>query len=308
MPRDWKAEQLSDLMTLLPPDIDVTQLPSPVDMVVCGRPTVDLLRFCTPSYLLIPFAGVPRETLELMSVFRSIKVHNLHHNAGAASETALALMLAAARGIPVADAALRRGDWSPRHSPGSAILIGGSRVLILGCGSIGTHLRRACEALGAVVHGVRRNPDPDPAIHSPDSLNDLLKTTDFLVCCLPLTEETRDMVGTQQLSLLHRRSVLVNVGRAEVVTEEPLYNALSRGEIGAAGLDVWYRYPGDPEKTMPSNLPFHDLPNVVMSPHFAGAYGVPELERKRTEEIARAIVAGAEGRPVPNPVNIELGY
>lgn len=308
IPRDWKAEQLSDLMTLLPPDIDVTQLPSPVDMVVCGRPTAELLRCCTPSYLLIPFAGVPRETLGLLREFRSIKVHNLHHNAGAVSETALTLMLAAARGIPSADAALRRGDWSPRHSPGSTILIGGSRVLILGCGNIGTLLRRACESLGAVVHGIRRNPDPDPAIHSPDSLNDLLKTTDFLVCCLPLTEETHDMVGFQQLSLLHRRSVLVNVGRAEVVTEEPLYNALSRGEIGAAGLDVWYRYPGDPENTMPSNLPFHKLANVVMSPHRAGAYGVPELERKRTMEIARAIVAGAEGRPVPNPVNIELGY
>ncbi|MFO7626920.1 MAG: NAD(P)-dependent oxidoreductase [Candidatus Fermentibacteraceae bacterium] len=308
MPQDWNADQLSDIKALLPQDIDLTQLPSPVDMVICGRPTAELLRCCTPSYLLLPFAGVPQETLGLLRTFRSIRVHNLHHNAGAASETALALMLAAARGLLVADAALRRGDWSPRYTPGGTILLLGSRVLILGCGSIGTLLRRACEALGAVVHGVRRNPDPDPSIHTPDSLNDLLKTTDFLACCLPLTEETRGMIGSHQLSLLHSRSVLVNVGRAEVVSEEPLYNALSRGEIGAAGLDVWYRYPGDPENTMPSSLPFHKLANVVMSPHRAGAYGVPELERKRTIEIARAIRAGAEGKPVPNPVDIELGY
>lgn len=308
MPRDWNADQLSDIKALLPCDIVITQIPSPVDMVVCGRPTAELLRCCTPSCLLLPFAGVPQETLDLLRTFLSIKVHNLHHNAGAAAETALALMLSAARGIPVADAALRRGDWSPRYSPAGTILLGGSRVLILGCGSIGKLLRRACEALGASVHGVRRNPDPDPAIHTPDSLNDLLETTDFLVCCLPLTEETRGMIGFHQLSLLHRRSVLVNVGRAEVISEEALYKALSSGEIGAAGLDVWYRYPGDPENTMPSNLPFHTLANVVMSPHRAGAYGVPELERKRTSEIARAIMAAAEGKPVPNPVSIELGY
>lgn len=305
---DWNASQLSEMESLLPDGTVVTREPSPVDMLVCGRPTAGLLHSCTPSCLLLPFAGVPAETLALMRKFPSIRVHNIHHNAGAASETALALMLAAARGIPVADAALRRGDWSPRYSPGGTILLGDSRVLILGYGHMGRLLRRACEALGAVVSGVRRHPDPDPSVHTPDSLDELLKTTDFLVCCLPLTEETRGMVGSRQLSLLHHRSVVVNVGRAEVISEEPLYKALAAGWIGAAGLDVWYRSPGDPTNTMPSNLPFHELANVVMSPHRAGAFGVPELERRRTAEILRAIIAGAEGRPVPNPVDMELGY
>ncbi len=308
VPGDWNADQLAEIEARLPGGIVIGRIPSPVDMVVSGRPTAELLRCCSPSILLLPFAGVPVQTLDLLRDFRSIRVHNLHHNAGAASETALALMLAAARGLNVADTALRRGDWSPRYSPGSTILLGGSRVLILGYGNIGTLLRRGCEALGATVDGIRRNPDPDPAIHLPEVLDEFLEKTDFLACCLPLTGETRDMIGAHQLSLMHRRSVLVNVGRAEVISEEPLYNALARGEIGAAGLDVWYRYPGDPENTMPSNMPFHELPNVVMSPHRAGAYGVPELERKRTLEIVRAIISAAEGKPVPNPVNVELGY
>lgn len=308
MTREWSEFRLSEMKVLLPDGIALTRDPSPADMVVCGRPTADLLNSCAPSLLLIPFAGIPPETLALMRDFRSIRVHNIHHNAGAASETALALMLSAARGLPRADAALRRGDWSPRYSPGESILVGGSRVLILGFGHIGRLLGKACEALGAVVHGVRRHPDPDQSIHTPDELDDLLPGTDFLVCCLPLTDETRGMVGAHQLSLLHGRSVLVNVGRAEVVSEEPLFKALSTGGIGAAGIDVWYRYPGDPQNTIPANQPFHELPNVVMSPHRAGAPGVQELEQRRTMEIVRAIVAGAEGRPVPNAVDLELGY
>lgn len=308
MPPDWSAGQLDSLIGMLPSGIEVTHRLSPVDMVVCGRPTSDLLRCCSPSFLLIPYAGVPEETLELMRDFPSISVHNLHHNAGAAAETALALMLAAARGIPAADAAMRRGDWTSRYHQESSILLEDARVLILGCGSIGSILRRACEALGAEVRGIRRNPHPDPVLHTPDMLHVLLADTDFLTCCLPLTRETRDMIGPLELSLLHPRSVLVNVGRAEVISEEPLFRALSQGMIGAAGLDVWYSYPGDPLNTMPSTLPFHKLSNVVMSPHRAGGYGVPELEAKRSAGIARAIAAASEGREVPNPVNILLGY
>lgn len=186
MTREWSEFRLSEMKALLPDGITLVRDPSPADMVVCGRPTAALLHSCTPFFLLIPFAGIPPETLALMRDFRSIRVHNIHHNAGAVAETALALMLSAARGLPLADAALRRGDWSPGYSPVESILVGGSRVLILGFGHIGRLLGKACEALGAVVLGVRRHPDPDQSIHPPDDLNDLLPGTDFLVCCLPL--------------------------------------------------------------------------------------------------------------------------
>jgi phosphoglycerate dehydrogenase-like enzyme len=308
LPSSSNPAQVSLLQDLIPENIEVTNEEKRVDMVVCGRPTPAMLQACSPRVLLIPFAGVPPATIELMKRYPGIGVHNLHHNAPAAAETALCLMLAAARGITVADAALRRGDWSARYNPGTTLLLGGSRVLILGNGCIGRRLRRVCEALDAKVDAIRRTPDPDPAVHTPEKLHTLLGGVDFLVGCLPLTAETRGMIGSEELSLLHSRSIVVNVGRAEVFHEEALFSALFKGEIGGAGLDVWYRYPGDPSNTLPSRFPFHTLPSVVMSPHRGGAWGVPELERQRTEGIARAIRAGAKGMPVPHPVCLERGY
>lgn len=308
IPADPDGSGFSGLRSLLPGDVELSSKTGKAHMAVIGRPTPELLRAISPEILLIPYAGVHPETLELLRSLGSIRVHNLHHNAGAVAGMALALMLAAGLGIRASDAGLRRGDWSTRTDPGKTMLLEGSRVLILGFGSIGGRLGAACETLGARVRAIRLNPDTDPRVHTPDRLHQLLPETDFLAGCLPLTRRTHGMIGPDELALLHPRSVVVNVGRARVFHEEALYEALARGRIGGAGLDVWYRYPGDPKNTLPSDLPFHRLDNVVMSPHRAGAYGVPELELRRTEAIAGAILAGARGLAVPHPVNLELGY
>ena len=151
--------------------------------------------------------------------------------------------------------------------------------------------------------------DGETAVYAPAELSTLLPQTDVLFIALPLTAETEGMVGNQELALLPRDAILVNVGRGRVVDEEALYNALRAGTILAAGLDVWYHYPMHDEEranTPPSRFPFHELDNVVMSPHRGG--WLSAAENSRITELASLLNAAARGEPIPSGVDKELGY
>ena len=109
--------------------------------------------------------------------------------------------------------------------------------------------------------------------------------------------------------LLPQGAVLVNVGRGPIVDEEALFRALRDGHLHSAGLDVWYNYPPDEEsqdKTFPASQPFHELDNVVLSPHRGGA--TMESNFLRMEHLATLLNAVARGEPLANKVDIIAGY
>ena len=119
------------------------------------------------------------------------------------------------------------------------------------------------------------------------------------------------MIGADQLALMPPGGIVVNVGRAAVIDQHALYDALKSGHLAGAGLDVWYSYPPDVEARMnhpPADVPFHELDNIVMSPHRAGAFGMVELERWRMDGLAALLVAAASGDPLPHPVDLARGY
>jgi phosphoglycerate dehydrogenase-like enzyme len=321
------TEQL-DLAALhahLDPGIQVSTglaLPEPAtfDVLVAGRPTLQQLQ-ASPSLraLVIPFAGLPDDTLALLADSRNdlghISVHNLHHNTVPTAEMALALLLAAARLLVPNDQALRRGDWTLRYNPPPVTILHGKTILILGYGAIGQHVGRVCQALGMEVLAVRRQP-PAPAgletaVHGIDALPSLLPRAHVLMITLPLTEATRGLIGADELALLPAGALLVNVGRGPVVDEAALYQALHSGRLAAAGLDVWYRYPESEAArthTLPSAYPFHELDTVVLSPHTGGGFGSPYTERERMLHLARLLNALHSGDPAPNRVDLALGY
>lgn len=284
-------------------------------VLVAGRPTSEFLDASSRlDTLIIPWAGVSERTAALMREYPHVRVHNIHHNAGAAAEMALALMLAASKKLIPAHLGLKNNDWSLRYQPDASILIAGSRILILGWGSIGRSVGEVCRKMGAKVKGIRRRADRSDAdfgIFPPDRLNTMLPETDILIICLPLTPSTRGMIGDSELSLMPRGAVIVNVARGAVICEEPLYRHLSNGSIGAAGLDVWYSYPETEEQrtsTPPSAYPFGELENVVMSPHRGGAWGVSGLERLRMEYLADSINACARGESPSWRIDLDEGY
>ncbi|NUQ39587.1 MAG: hydroxyacid dehydrogenase [Caldilineales bacterium] len=320
---DVAAEHLADLRRRLDPDIAITtgkDLPegSGVHILVVGRPRREQLAACPDlRAVIVPWAGIPPETRALLADFPHISLHNLHHNAIATAETAMALLLAAAKYVLPLDAALRRHDWTPRYELPDILTLQGRTALILGFGAIGQHLARLCQAFGMQILAIRRRPDaPLPAdlrvaVHPPAALPDLLAGSDVLLIALPETEETRGWIGADELARMPRGSLLVNVGRGPVVDEQALFAALQSGHLAGAGIDVWYAYPASKEErshTPPSAYPFHELANVVLSPHRGGAAGTEETERQRNAELARLLNAAARGQPLPNQVDLKRGY
>ena len=262
--------------------------------------------------LIIPWAGLPEVTRDLMRDFPHIAVYNLHHNAAPVAEMAVALMLAAAKLVIPTDRALRAHDWTPRyHRPSPTILLEGKTALILGYGAIGQQVAYLCRALGMEVMAIRRRvaaPSPDE-IYPPDALHSLLPQANVLIICLPQTSETTGLIGERELALLPPGAVLVNVGRGPIVDEAALHHALREGTLHSAGLDVWYNYPADEaarSRTLPSAYPFHELENVVMSPHRAG--GADQTETLRMTHLASLFNAAARGDEMPNRVDLQAGY
>jgi phosphoglycerate dehydrogenase-like enzyme len=87
---------------------------------------------------------------------------------------------------------------------------------------------------------------------------------------MPLTSETRGLLRARELASMKRNAIIVNPARAEIVDEDALYEALAGRRIAGAALDVWYRYPSSPGAAPPAHRPFHELPNVLMTPHVSG--------------------------------------
>jgi phosphoglycerate dehydrogenase-like enzyme len=318
-----EPDHLDYLLSLLDDGFCITtgaDVPPETQILVAGRPTRDHLKSCPDLHtLVIPFAGLPVETRELMAGFPHINVHNLHHNAPMTAEMALALLLAAAKNTVPVDQALRKHDWSPRYtSTPPNFVLEGKTALILGYGSIGRRVGAACRGLGMTVQGIRRNPGDEPGVYALDALPALLPQAQVFIICVPGTPDTEGLIGEAELALLPDGAILVNVGRGYVVDEGALYRALKKRHLHAAGLDVWYNYPTRLEShlmgeesyrnTPPSAYPFHELDNVVMSPHRAGGAGTYEVELRRMKALAQFLTIAASGQPLPHLVDIEAGY
>ncbi|WP_420645516.1 NAD(P)-dependent oxidoreductase [Candidatus Leptofilum sp.] len=313
-------DDLASLQGQLHPNVQLTigDLPDPAqyEILVNGRPTPQELT-ASPNLhtVIIPWAGLPEVTAVRLRDFPHLKLHNLHHNAAIVAEGMLMLLLGVARLAVPADRALRQGDWRPRYErPFPSVLLAGKTAVILGYGAIGQRLAQLCRALGMIVHAIRRSQsapitDNGVTVHPADSLPELLPQANALLICLPHTPETDGLLGAAELALLPPRAILVNAGRAAIVNEDALYEALVSGHLHGAGLDVWYNYPKDEAaraNTFPAERPFHQLDNVLLSPHRTGH--VAETEPLRLAALAELLNAAAQGQPLPNAIDLTRGY
>jgi len=131
-----------------------------------------------------------------------------------------------------------------------------------------------------------------------DALGDFWGSADFIVVSVPLTAETTGIVDAAAFAAMRRTAVVLNVGRGPTIDERALFDALKDQRIAGAIIDTWYSYPS-PERpsVLPSSLPFHTLPNVVMTPHMSG--WTTGTIRRRQQTIADDIGRRASGRSFP---------
>jgi len=181
----------------------------------------------------------------------------------------------------------------------------GSRVAVLGLGPIGATVARYAAALGATVRGLRRHPPAQPpppydAVVGLEGLGALLTWADFVVLAVPHTPETDKLIGARELAVMRPDAYLVNVARGSVVDEEALIEALRRGAIAGAGLDVFE------EEPLPSSSTLWTLPNVILTPHVAGAS--PRYFERALELFIENVARFLRREPLRNLVDPALGY
>ncbi len=214
------------------------------------------------------------------------------------------------RRIPFIDADrhLRQGRWA--YQAGRAATthpeLAGSTIGILGFGHIGKAVAGCAKAFGMRVHVANRSVLPvSPSVDRGfpmDELSSFWSSADSFVVTLPLLPETKGLVDAEAFAAMPRHAVLVNVSRGPLVDEAALYEALAAGQIAGAVIDTWYDYPSaDRPETLPSKLPFHELQNVLMTPHMSG--WTDGTIRRRQAVIAENIARLRDGRPLLHVVN-----
>jgi phosphoglycerate dehydrogenase-like enzyme len=218
----------------------------------------------------------------------------------AIAEHVIAMLLLFARGLPSVLDHQRAGQWLPHDSERLA----GRRVLVVGVGSIGRAVGRACRALGMQVRGVgtstRAGDEVFERVLGAGSLASGCRWADAVVAVLPGGPGTRHLIDAAAFEAMGPGTRFVNVGRGSTVDEAALVRALRDGRLGGAALDVFETEP------LPADSPLWELPNAIVTPHLSGSFGgwreavvelfVENLERYLTD------------RPLRNVVDKERGY
>ena len=256
----------------------------------------------------VPGAGLDR--IDRSALPPGAALANVYGHEVGIAEYVMGALLALTRELTRLDVALKRGVWESQWAVGATppapwAELAGRTLGIVGYGHIGQALARRARAFDMNVLAIRRDvtrPDPHALVRGPDALTDVLARADYLAITASLNAQTRGLIGARELAAMKPTAILVNVSRAEIVDEDALYGALAERKIAAAALDVWYRYPSAPGPTPPARRPFHELPNVLMTPHVSGWTDGMIDARART--IAENIERAARGEP---PVNMISG-
>ena len=221
----------------------------------------------------------------------------------AIAEHMLGMLLELFKKLELYRDAQKSGAW---QSQGAVKAVYGSTVLVLGMGDIGGEFAARCKALGAKVIGVRRSPRPCPEyadeVHLLEDLDSLLPQADVVAITLPGTDATRGLMSRERLAKMKEGAVLLNVGRGFIVDTEALCDALERGHLSGAGVDVT-----DPEPLPPTHR-LWNIPTAVVTPHISGFYHLLETHERIVGIFLENLRHFQAGEPLRNLVDFATGY
>jgi phosphoglycerate dehydrogenase-like enzyme len=254
-------------------------------------------------------SAVAVETLCLPELFaRGIAVSNTRGvQAVPIAEHVMAVLLALAKQIPFVLENQQQARWAQNEFIGDRLprLLKGRTLGLIGVGTIGSEIARRAEAFGMRVIALRRRPAYGvighvERVYGLADLSDFLGQCHALVVAAPLTPETLGLMGAEQFAQLPRGAVVINVGRARIIDTDALIEALTRGHLGGASLDVF------PEEPLPANHPLWTTPNVILTPHTSG------FRHGHWDEVVELYGDNVErwlkGEPLKYRIEPELGY
>lgn len=249
-------------------------------------------------------AGVEHLPLQLIAERGILLTNGRGAHGVPVSETALAMMLAFATGLPALAAAQRDRAWVRPIVAPRRFELEGQTLLVVGLGDLGGTLVRKARGIGMRVVGCdRARPSGVVGLNGfveMDEMDVALREADHVALCLPLTDDTRGLMSAARVAMLKRSAYLYNVGRGGLVDQSALVEALAEGKLAGAGLDVT-----EPEP-LPPDHPLWGLPNVILTQHVAGAS--PHNSRRVTDQFSENLHRYQTGYPLLNLVDPGRGY
>ena len=251
-----------------------------------------------PRLQIVGRAGVGVDNIDVPAATEHgvIVVNSPAGNTVAVAELALGMMISLVRKLNPAHNSVAAGEWKRSKFLGTELY---QKTLgIVGVGRIGVEVARRAQSFGMTILGY------DPFLTSnraqqlgiePVSLEELWPRADFITLHTPLTKETHHLVGAEVLSSMKPTAILVNCARGGIIDEAALFEALSNGKLGGAGLDVYEAEP-------PTTSPLLGLSNVLLTPHLGAS--TEEAQVEVALDVARQIVDVLEGRPPQSAVNL----
>jgi phosphoglycerate dehydrogenase-like enzyme len=271
----------NDIQVIMPvkgTEEELIQLASDVDVIVCVTLAKEVAKAAKKlKFIQKTGAGVDGIPFDVLGA--DVVIANTSGaNPVPLAEGTVALVLALAKQIVRRHTLFPQSDRTTR----SGIELRGKTAGLIGLGHIGMSVARLLKAFEMKIVAIKRNPKditeititPD-FLGGPEHLDYLLRDSDFVIITAPSTPETRGMIGERELHLMKTTAYLVNVARANLLQEEPLYKALTEGWIAGAALDVWWPpHWWDPTWGYSDQIPkyqFWKLPNVIATPHNIGS-------------------------------------
>ena len=278
-------------------DVSDEKFASAQGLLTYGHPIIDdAFMDRMPNLKVISNCGVGVDHIDLSAAQqRGIPVGNTPNMLdGATADMTFAMLMAAARNIVIGDRFARSAAFT-HYDP--RILIGheihGTTLGIIGMGNIGKEVARRSRGFDMNVLYHNRKPDPqaERALGATYvSLNDLLEQSDFVTLNVPLTEETQNMIGRDQLRRMKRTAILVNLARGGVIDHDALVEALENNWIAVAALDVT-----EPEP-LPRDHPLLSLDNVIIAPHLGSA--TRQTRMAMAQRTVDNLIAGLTDQPL----------
>jgi D-3-phosphoglycerate dehydrogenase len=297
-----RREHDVDLRIGLPREELVAALPDYDGLLVRSQVKVDAEAIAAGRRLVvIGRAGVGVDNIDLPAATAAgiIVVNAPTGNTIAAAEHTLALLFALARRIPAADASMRRGEWKRSAFVGHEL--DGHTLGVLGLGKIGMAVADRARALGMQVVGYDPYVTAEAAAHHGIrslGVAEILATADAVTVHVPLTRDTRGLIGPEQLALMKPHAFVINVARGGVVDEVALAEALAEGRIAGAAVDV---FSSEPPAT---DHPLASAPNAILTPHLGAS--TEEAQTRVAVEAAEQMRDVLAGRPARYAVNAPL--